>query len=207
MVIIGVYFQAWFTDCANVISGTFLKNVEWETPLGLEVIQPYTKRTGNHPKTSKPELSSVPVLPYESGMTNVIHLKPNTLKQRNGFPPNFVHSLDSTHMMLTSLYLWDAGVTFASVHDCYWTHACSVTQMNVTCREQFVALHSQPILENLSKSFFRKIRHHDDDVTFPGGKKIVSRADIAKAKILFAAIPKKGQLDLELVKDSVYFFS
>ena len=35
----------------------------------------------------------------------------------------------------------------------------------------------------------------------------MSRADLAKAKILFGAIPEKGDLDLELVKDSVYFFS
>lgn len=32
--------------------------------------------------------------------------KPNTLKQRNGFPPNFIHSLDSSHMMLTALHCY-----------------------------------------------------------------------------------------------------
>ena len=36
--------QSWFTECANVISGTLLKTVEWETPLGLPVAQPYMKR-------------------------------------------------------------------------------------------------------------------------------------------------------------------
>ena len=29
---------------------------------------------------------------------------PDTRRQKNGMPPNFVHSLDSTHMMLTSLH-------------------------------------------------------------------------------------------------------
>ena len=33
-------------------------------------------------------------------------------------------------MMLTSLYLWPRGVTFASVHDCFWTHAQDVETMN-----------------------------------------------------------------------------
>merc|ERR1712203_1117935 len=60
----------------------------------------------------------------------VINEKPNIMKQRNGFPPNFIHSLDSSHMMLTSLYLWNLGITYASVHDCYWTHACNVKAMN-----------------------------------------------------------------------------
>jgi DNA-directed RNA polymerase len=26
------------------------------------------------------------------------------MKQKNAFPPNYIHSLDSTHMMLTALY-------------------------------------------------------------------------------------------------------
>lgn len=29
--------------------------------------------------------------------------KPDTVKQKNAFPPNFIHSLDSTHMMMTAL--------------------------------------------------------------------------------------------------------
>ena len=33
-------------------------------------------------------------------------------------------------MMLTSLHLWSQGVTFASVHDCFWTHAEDVETMN-----------------------------------------------------------------------------
>ena len=39
--------QAWFTECAHVISDDFKKYVEWVTPLGLRVSQPYTKHIGN----------------------------------------------------------------------------------------------------------------------------------------------------------------
>ena len=35
--------QAWFTECATSISDDFENMVEWVTPLGLHVIQPYTK--------------------------------------------------------------------------------------------------------------------------------------------------------------------
>ena len=68
-------------------------------------------------------------------------------------PPNFVHSLDSTHMMMTALHchrygLGDgsgglmgaiivygfcqsrAGIPFIAVHDSFWTHACFVDEMN-----------------------------------------------------------------------------
>ncbi|VDK24938.1 unnamed protein product [Taenia asiatica] len=55
---------------------------------------------------------------------------PDPVKQQNAFPPNFIHSLDSCHMMLTALHCLRAGVMFASVHDCFWTHAASVDQLN-----------------------------------------------------------------------------
>lgn len=51
------------------------------------------------------------------------------MKQKNAFPPNFIHSLDSTHMMLTSLHCERAGITYVSVHDCFWTHPNSVEIM------------------------------------------------------------------------------
>ena len=120
------------------------------------------------------------------------------MKQRNGFPPNFVHSLDSTHMMLTSLYLWTRGCTFSSVHDCYWTHASDVEIMNQVCREQFVNLHQQPILNDLSKHFQNVYL----DENLP-----ISDITMSKAKQLFTDVPAIGKLDLEVVKKSVYFFS
>lgn len=52
------------------------------------------------------------------------------MKQRNAFPPNFIHSLDSSHMMLTALFCQRQGTTFASIHDCFWTHPCTVDKMN-----------------------------------------------------------------------------
>lgn len=52
------------------------------------------------------------------------------MKQKNAFPPNFIHSLDSSHMMLTSIFCERAGITFVSVHDCYWTHPSTVHIMN-----------------------------------------------------------------------------
>jgi len=52
------------------------------------------------------------------------------MKQKNAFPPNFIHSLDSSHMMLTSLFCEREGITFVSVHDCFWTHPSSVAIMN-----------------------------------------------------------------------------
>ena len=37
----------------------------------------------------------------------------NVQRQKSAFPPNYVHSLDSTHMMLTATACRRAGVEFA----------------------------------------------------------------------------------------------
>lgn len=98
-------------------------------------------------------------------------------RQRTAFPPNFVHSLDGSHMMMTAVACRKAGLNFAGsltrhpsllhisilyftsfkyfsmsagVHDSYWTHACDVDVMNRILREKFVELYEAPILENVS---------------------------------------------------------
>uniref|UniRef100_A0A673XMW5 DNA-directed RNA polymerase n=1 Tax=Salmo trutta TaxID=8032 RepID=A0A673XMW5_SALTR len=138
--------QDWLTESARLIAKSG-NTVEWVTPLGLPIIQPY-HRTRTQMVRLNVDLSLQ--------ITHDSKQKPDTVKQKNAFPPNFIHSLDSTHMMLTALYCYSAGLTFVSVHDCFWTHALTVDTMNKVCREQFVALHSQPILQELSNFLLQK---------------------------------------------------
>lgn len=144
--------QDWFTHCAKLIANIGGHNVEWVTPLSLPIVQPYNRND----KWTTPN-----AIRMSEKITMDLHSKPNVMKQKNAFPPNFIHSLDSTHMMLTSLHCERAGLTFVSVHDCYWTHACTVEIMNEICRQQFVALHSQPILENLSEYLVQHYSYSD----------------------------------------------
>lgn len=46
-------FQDWFTECARVISQSCGQSVEWITPLGLPVVQPYNRRNKYHDHTKK----------------------------------------------------------------------------------------------------------------------------------------------------------
>ncbi|KAK9307504.1 hypothetical protein QLX08_002136 [Tetragonisca angustula] len=174
--------QDWFTQCAQIISSTFYQNVEWITPLGLPVVQPYTKQKFPKKRVKGNE-------------------RPDTMKQRNAFAPNFIHSLDSTHMMLTGLNCYRNNVTFVSVHDCFWTHPCTVDVMNKICREQFVALHSEPILEDLAQFFVtrylsaNKIQEYD------------AKFNLGEVHNCFINVPSKGTFDINKVLSSVYFFS
>ncbi|NWV16968.1 RPOM protein, partial [Origma solitaria] len=137
--------QNWLTESAKLISQSG-RTVEWVTPLGLPIIQPYYRSRSTVVSVHAP----APLGPALS------HRKPDTVKQKNAFPPNFIHSLDSTHMMLTALHCLRKGLTFVSVHDCYWTHALTVDVMNQICRQQFVALHSEKILQDLSEFMLEK---------------------------------------------------
>ncbi|KAK7281553.1 hypothetical protein RIF29_09650 [Crotalaria pallida] len=164
--------MGWLGDCAKVIAYDN-QAVRWTTPLGLPVVQPYCKTERHLIRTSLQVLA----LQREG---NAISIK----KQRSAFPPNFVHSLDSSHMMMTALACSKAGLRFAGVHDSYWTHACDVDKMNQILRENFVELYNMPILENLLEGF---------QTSYPG--------------LDFPPLPKRGDFDLQKVLDSPYFFN
>ncbi|PVU90318.1 hypothetical protein BB561_004932 [Smittium simulii] len=121
-----------------------MSSVVWTTPLGLTVVQPYRKNAVRNIKTSLQQLA---VLDYN------IPSPVNTFKQKTAFPPNFIHSLDASHMLLSAIACKKKNLTFSSVHDSYWTHACDVDVMNDTLREEFVNLHSTDILKSLKTEF------------------------------------------------------
>ncbi|XP_030878265.1 DNA-directed RNA polymerase, mitochondrial isoform X3 [Leptonychotes weddellii] len=184
--------QHWLTESARLIAHTG-SAVEWVTPLGIPIIQPY------HQDSKVLISGGIQSLTFsQSGDTSQ---KPNTLKQKNGFPPNFIHSLDSSHMMLTALHCYRKGLTFVSVHDCFWTHAADVEVMNQVCREQFVRLHSQPILHDLSRFLVKRF------CSGTRSPKHSKNAWIGKLQDTLKSVPKTGAFDLEQVKHSTYFFS
>jgi DNA-directed RNA polymerase len=97
------------------------ETVSWLTPLGLPIIQPYRKTT---PHVIKTLLQSI-TLAYDGDDLPVA-----AVKQKSAFPPNFVHSLDATHMFMTALKMKKADKVFASVHDSFWTHAQDIDELN-----------------------------------------------------------------------------
>ncbi|XP_013604173.1 PREDICTED: DNA-directed RNA polymerase 3, chloroplastic [Brassica oleracea var. oleracea] len=164
--------MSWLGDCAKIMASDN-NSVRWTTPLGLPVVQPYCRSERHLIRTSLQVLA----LQREGNTVDV-------RKQRTAFPPNFVHSLDGTHMMMTAVACREAGLNFAGVHDSYWTHACDVDTMNRILREKFVELYSTPILEDLLQSF----QESYPDLVFP-------------------SVPKRGDFDLKEVLRSQYFFN
>lgn len=57
---------------------------------------------------------------------------------------------ESFNVFITlNLFDQELGLTFASVHDSYWTHACDIDTMSSVIRDTFIALHSSDVLGKL----------------------------------------------------------
>ena len=110
-------------------------------------------------------------------------------KQRQGIAPNFVHSMDASHMMLTVDSCVDAGITsFAMIHDSYGTHAGNAETLFRIVREVFVDTYSK-------HNVLADIRAHVANML----------PDDALEDL--PEIPTMGDLDLEQVKQSLYAFA
>ncbi|TGZ50622.1 hypothetical protein CRM22_010775 [Opisthorchis felineus] len=220
--------QAWFGQIAHHISRHLGNRVSWETPLGLPVTQPYmtlpsalTTDRFLEFTPSSPFSPPAPTLLGASAMEVASRVRhnyaaihnanykelpvPNPVKQQNAFPPNFIHSLDSCHMMLTALHCFREGITFASVHDCFWTHASTVNEMNRICREEFIALHSEPILTNFADYLRSKFAYTKEEISQMNSE--LKRAKASAFNEILARVPKPGKFDLKEVRNSTYFFS
>jgi DNA-directed RNA polymerase len=77
-------------------------------------------------------------------------------KHEHAFAPNFVHSLDATHMMLTALKCAERGIPFAAVHDSYWCPASDVDTMREIRAATFQEVHREPRLDVLYRELQRQ---------------------------------------------------
>ncbi|KAL6753198.1 mitochondrial single-subunit RNA polymerase [Haematococcus lacustris] len=163
----------WLADCAKQVARSGVP-VTWTSPIGFPCSQPYFRE-----KERTRVATSLVSITLTPGLSTTVDLS----KQRSAFAPNFVHSLDAAHMMMTAQECARQGITFAGVHDSYWTHAGNVDALGQILRDKFVELHRQPLLSNLAEE-------------------LASRSGAQLAEV-----PPLGDFDLELVKSSVYFFA
>jgi len=165
--------KVWFDSVSRLLNELEVPT-SWLSPIGLACVQPYRKKKTVTLVTQQQKVS------LNAGDTCRLQKQ----KQRMGFPPNFIHSLDATHMMMVADGCHQEGLTFAGVHDSFWTHACDAPALNRIIRSAFVQLHQQPILEDL----------YEDLCVRLGGRQPPE-------------LPKQGSLDLSHVLRSLYVFN
>lgn len=166
--------MGWLTECARVVASKSEASLKWKTPLGFPVVQSYHSdrfhrvTTVAHILIARVHDESAPLL---------------ARKHIASFPPNFIHSIDASHMFLTARECRRAGITFAAVHDNFWTHAEDRPIQDRILREQFVALHERPILTDLHQQL----------------------QSLAPKSL--PPPPDSGSFDIRSVIDSAYFFN
>jgi len=153
---------------------------EWLTPAGLLVRQIYNARRHKEIKTEL--FGSV----LKTGV-NIDTDELDTQRQLNGICPNFIHSLDAACLMLYIIKCKRAGInSFMTVHDCYGVHAADTDLSAKFLREAFVEVYREPILENFTADVLSEIETDDNELP---------------------ELPSKGNLDIEEVLKSEYFFN
>ncbi|KAI0731720.1 hypothetical protein BC629DRAFT_1718248 [Irpex lacteus] len=160
-----------------------MTSVIWTTPLGLPIVQPYRAVKRRQVQTA---IQSVFISDPNSPAAV------NSVKQASAFPPNFIHSLDATHMMMTALECQQRDITFASVHDSYWTHASDIDEMSTIIRDTFIALHSSDILGKLDAEF--RLRYKDYKVPLSS----LSKDFQGKIMAYAAKAPAPGHRQIEV---------
>lgn len=168
-------------------------SVIWTNPLHMPVVQPYRKLSGRVVRTNMQEFTLVE--PHRSSPVN-------KRKQLQAFPPNFIHSLDASHMILSALACDDKGLTFAAVHDSFWTHAGDVDTMNGVLREAFIRIHEEDVVGRLSNEFKTRYQGHMTMVKIASKKEIHEKITKIRAEMFRGKVKGKrpGQLPIRIME-------
>ena len=97
----------------------------------------------------------------------------------SGISPNYIHSLDASHMALI-IDEWDTA--FGAIHDSFSTHACDVDKLLAVTKDKFVSMYN-------TDNYYKRIKN---DIT--GGTDSITP-------------PALGSLEIQEVYDSDYFFA
>ncbi|KAL6935411.1 hypothetical protein ACO0R3_000454 [Hanseniaspora guilliermondii] len=151
------YIQDWLGIASNLIAKSVcipgikqlnekdlklnsVSTLMWTTPLGLRVVHPYRNESIVTVNTSLQSVKFTKV--REDSQVNVS-------KQSNAFPPNYIHSLDASHMLLTAVECTKRKIQFSSVHDSYWSLPGDAKELGMILREKFVYLHQTDLIAAL----------------------------------------------------------
>lgn len=109
-------------------------------------------------------------------------------RMQTSIAPNFVHSIDSSHLQLVVTLANDLGINdMCVIHDSFGAHAGNCDLLHTAIRHSFVELHSKNLLETF---YWDQVKQHPELINdFP------PISDI-----------KRGNFDLNRVFNSTHFF-
>lgn len=156
--------------------------VRWTTPVGFPVMQAYANIETRRVKTA---INGKLVYFRVNQETDKLDRR----KQSSGIAPNFVHSCDAAHLMLTVVRAKQAGIrSFACIHDSFGCPAGDVEELYRSVRESFVEMYETV---DVLGSFRDEIAQQLSD----------------EGKEKLPALPESGTLDLSKIIESRYCFA
>lgn len=170
----------WLQDCARVI-GKAGQPVRWMTPIGLPVESCSMKQ-----KTQRIELQvhGGVVKLFPAYDTETI----DTKKQSQAVSPNYIHSMDASHLMMTTIAGLEVGIEdYAYVHDSFGCHAGYMGEFFNIIRAEMVNMYeSQDVFKEFLEANKRALKEGDGELPSP---------------------PKTSSLDLSQLTQSWYCFA
>lgn len=171
----------WLQKAASAVSAEGLP-IRWSTPVGFPVMQAYWDIKSRIVKTSlQGNLLYVTMGEHKDTLDG--------RKQASGISPNFIHSCDAAHMMLTTVRATQENIkSFAMIHDSFGTTAAETEDLFRIVRESFVEMYSDmDVMENFKAEIVRQLKDEAVD-------------DLP-------ALPERGTLDLDGVLESRFCFA
>lgn len=189
--------MAYLRELAKLVAKEELP-VTWTTPTGFMVQQSYYETTTRRIRFATGGTitlkNNIPV--WYSGedrravyVAEINNKAINNKRQVNGIAPNFIHSLDSSHLMMSVLEAARNDINhFALIHDSLGTHAGNTEVFSKIIRDCFYKLYADydPLGEITT--------HLSEQITEKHRKKIPEK-------------PQLGSLKLEDIKEALYLFS
>ena len=170
----------WLQKAASVVSNEGLP-IRWSSPVGFPVMQAYWDTKSRIVGTS---------LMGRLQLTLAVNTdKLDRKAQANGISPNFIHSCDAAHMMLTTVRAEQEGIkSFAMIHDSFGTTAAETEDLFRIVREGFVEMYTDvDVLEQFRAEIVRQLSEEGVEQ--------------------LPALPESGTLDLSGVLASRFCFA
>lgn len=177
-VIKAVQGMEWLQKVARVVT----KNgevIQWTTPMGFIVQQPYMVYQVH---TYQMRFLHITKRFYDAEMTGAVDRR----KQSQAIAPNFIHSMDASHLQVTVNRAAEAKISnFAMIHDSYGTSLAKAGLLFRLIRECFVEMY---LTHDVLTAF------ENDMVPFISSKQHLPPQ------------PTKGTFNIDQIKESLYAF-